>query len=358
MNLPIVTWAVIFDLHLGHRNTPTKVTLTSLQRDIRSVIKTICVLFFTGDVFDDLLSFPGRDTTQVILFVKWLLRICQTNNVTLRILEGTQSHDWQQSRLFETLAPKEADVKWVDKLCVEDIEPLGMKVLFIPDEWKSTHEQVYEDALKTLRHLKIDKVDLILMHGTFEHVVPNNIPIPSHSCHDYSTLCNYWTYAGHIHTGGIKDKIHSGVSYERLIHGEEHPKGMLVCGFDGETVTNTFIENVTAYPYISITLTDSDLSVIVSKVTKVVKDMTFGNVCIKAPEANVVHESLLTLRKINPLVRFTFNKTDKKVKEIQAPIEYNVQVVDRNNIEAILQQYLKHENHYSEGVMNQFKRYL
>ena len=57
-------------------------------------------------------------------------------NIILRILEGTPSHDWKQSKLFihlNDLTKAGTDVKYIDSLSIEYIDKFGINVLY-PDE--------------------------------------------------------------------------------------------------------------------------------------------------------------------------------------------------------------------------------
>ena len=352
----MISWAVVFDIHLGHRRTPIAVTVKSIKRDIAIMVKKVSIIFFTGDVFDDLLRLPTNDAITSLMLIQWILNICRSNNVSIRVLEGTQSHDWEQSKLFMTLAGVDDDVKWVNKLEMEYVEKIGMNVLFIPDEWRNSHIDILKDARKCLADNNVSKVDLIFMHGTFEHVVPNGVNIPCHSPLDYSQLVKHWVYSGHIHTGGVDGKVHSGVSYERLIHGEEHPKGYLMCEFNNDVVTNVFVENKTAYPYKTITITGT-LDVALNEISKLTRNMDFGHVLIKADKDHIVHVSKPIVRSINQLVRFTFNKTGKSKKE-ESTVEYAICAVNKGSIEDILSEHLRNTGTYSDEAMCVFRRYI
>ena len=220
-----VLFAVIGDLHLGHSRTPTLHTLVNLKVWIRGVLNKIKVLFFTGDVFDKLLTYPSHESIEITLFIKWILYKCSKHNVVLRVLEGTRSHDWRQSHMFETVKGS-TDVKWVSEVSIEYIPALDMNVLYVPDEanrWcKETLTQVHELLIEH----KLEQCDIAMMHGVFKYQL--SLLPDTHTQAEYEAIVKYTIYIGHIHTRVVSGKIEPPGSFERLAHNEEEDKGAIL----------------------------------------------------------------------------------------------------------------------------------
>jgi predicted MPP superfamily phosphohydrolase len=92
----------ISDVHLGHRKTPTYAIITELEHLVvnRFAMSQLDALFITGDLFDRLLNLPFTDVGVIHQFFIKLLTLAKQFNVKVRVLEGTPSHDWKQSRLL------------------------------------------------------------------------------------------------------------------------------------------------------------------------------------------------------------------------------------------------------------------
>ena len=99
-----------------------------------------------GDVFDTLLELNSDDVREIKYWVSSLLKFCAAHDITLRVLEGTPSHDWTQSSTFITTANilnlDNLDLKYIDKVEIEYIEKYNIHVLYIPDEINPTTEKL------------------------------------------------------------------------------------------------------------------------------------------------------------------------------------------------------------------------
>ena len=140
-----IKYLVTSDVHLGHENTPTTHIIQSFKTHILSdKHKDIDILFISGDLFDRLLDLNSKEVYFIIEFFNYLLSYCTVNNIRLRVLEGTPSHDWGQSQILVKLndiRTNKCDLKYHKVLDIEYIEELNHHILYIPDEWTNSHDE-------------------------------------------------------------------------------------------------------------------------------------------------------------------------------------------------------------------------
>lgn len=254
----------ISDLHLGHRRTPTAKIIENLNKALPNdyTFSEIDLLIITGDVFDTLLHLPNPEVFHIRLWINRLLRLCKKHDVVLRVLEGTPSHDWKQSRLFthiNELVEIGADVRFVETLSIETIERFGLTVLYCPDEWKPTCDDIWIDVVSLLKAHQLETVDIALIHGAFEHQLPAHITLNTHKIERYSRIVRFLVFIGHIHFHSINERIVCPGSFDRLAHGEENPKGFIKARlYKTGTYELVFVENKDAARYITIDATNTD----------------------------------------------------------------------------------------------------
>ena len=339
-------YLVISDVHLGHQRTDTNYIIKNLKDYLNDeMLKSIDVLFIAGDFFDRLLSLHNPDVYSIMSFIRVLFERLHTSNTALRVLKGTNSHDWNQCELFTTVynCIKEThtvDYVYVDHLSIEKYK--GYDVLYLPDEWKPTSELIYKDVKALLKSKKLSKVDLIIMHGMFSFQVPSALQSPLiHNEFNYLSICKYYIHPGHIHQHLEFDRILAQGSFDRLVHGEEQSKGGYLCEI-GEDVTPSykFIENVNAKKYITINVNNKTLDDIISRLGKLLTKLPSGSyVRLKS---GVDTDAVKYIKKLQ--IRFVdFNLSLKilnsKVKEKEEDISslYKPISITKDNISTLLQ---------------------
>lgn len=224
--------ASISDIHLGHPKTKTGEVLQGLYETFPDTHETgeLDMIFIVGDLFDRLLNLPDDRVVEIRLWINTFLRMCKKRNIMVRVLEGTPSHDWKQSRLFVTENEHSrigADLKYVEVLSIEYIEQYDLNILYIPDEWKHEPDDVWMDVKHALKERNLDQVDIVLMHGAFSHQLPPHVPSPTHDAERYLSITRYFVFVGHIHKHSRLERILAQGSHNRLAHGEEEDKGHL-----------------------------------------------------------------------------------------------------------------------------------
>lgn len=253
------------DVHLGHARTPTEYILRNLDLyiSVPSVLDKIDLVTIAGDFFDRCLSYADY---QVGLIESWITRFlmqCATANVIVRVLEGTPSHDWKQSAFFEQQAKSvgiPVDVKHVTELSIEHIDALDLDILYVPDKWRPTTVETWTEVQGLLSQHGLKKVDIALMHGAFEYQLPEIVTEPAHDSTLYLGIVNYLIFIGHVHRSFVRDRIVPSGSFDRLVQGEEEPKGFHLACIDTATGNYelTFKENKKAKIYKAVDLNQFD----------------------------------------------------------------------------------------------------
>lgn len=249
-------YIVTGDDHLGHLKTPTKHIIASFIKFILSEQnKDADVLFIEGDLFDRLLDLNSKEAQLIIAFFNYLLSYCYQNNILLRVLEGTPSHDWHQSQTLVQLneiRTHKCDLKYHKVLDIEYIERINKHVLYIPDEWTNSHDDMERQIKEKMNEHSITNVDIAICHGQFAYQFAGR---PYHGFHYkeeyFLQLVKGFIHVGHYHTHNPMDRILPAGSLERLSHGEEEAKGFIVIHDD----TWSFIENTDAWTYKTLNIT-------------------------------------------------------------------------------------------------------
>lgn len=256
--MDIIKYIVSSDIHLGHLNTPTPHIINSFKSKILTEQnKDIDILFIAGDLFDRLLDLNSKEVQQIILFFNYLLSYCTENEILLRVLEGTPSHDRQQSQILVKLndiRTHKCDLKYFDKLDIEYIAKFNQYVLYVPDEWTNDHATLEKEIQEKLNQHTINQVDIAILHGQFQYQFLGKKYTGFYFKEDYfHSLVKGFIHIGHYHTYSTLDRIIANGSLERLSHGEESPKGYV--RVNGKTAS--FIENDLAYTYKTINITSA-----------------------------------------------------------------------------------------------------
>lgn len=254
-------YATISDIHLGHANTPT-------THIVKNLIRFICtpenqkldVIFIAGDVFDRLLDLNTESVHGCLHFFNTIIRYCYNNEIKLRVLEGTPSHDWQQSKTLVKLndmKTNKCDLKYFTTLEIEHIQDLNLYVLYIPDEWVNDHKVLEKEiAAKLLEH-NIAHVDIAILHGQFQYQTLGK-PVKGFFFQEdyFLKLVKHYIHVGHYHTHSRFERIIAQGSFERLVHGEEGDKGYVRAKIESKGKREfEFVVNTNSYTYKTLRVT-------------------------------------------------------------------------------------------------------
>lgn len=341
---PKVRYLTISDIHLGHDHNPAARIVHNLKNYILPLLKEIDLLHLDGDLTDKLIDCEGETFYSILDFVLWLMEQCGQHKVRLRVLEGTPSHDRRQSRLFESLAStqssKGVDVKWINTLHVEFIPDLDLSILYVPDEFTSSTETTLKLVKELFKEQGIQQVDVAHMHGMFRYQM-EGIP-GKHDTHDedeYLQLVRHYLDIGHVHIYSTYKRILAQGSFDRVAHGEEGPKGGILCTIrDNGSDYYRFIENVGAKIFKTIEIREKNLEKAIASIERQIQKLPPDSyVRIKASKDNGILNVLPDLRKTYPLIRFSkLSKEDEdENRQAQAEAsetEYSVIDIQPHNV--------------------------
>lgn len=333
-----VKMAVISDVHLGHPKNEASYIVKNLRTAFPWNEETaqLDFIFIAGDLLDRLLQRPDEASVHIDLWALEFLGLCKAFGIRLRILEGTPSHDWKQSAIFETLndgAKIGCDLKYIRELSIVYEPDFDINILYVPDEWEPDPSDTYAQTLELMRAKGLEKIDFAIMHGQFEYQLPSFIKAPKHNSSDYLKIIKYLIFIGHVHVYSTYERIIAQGSFDRLSQGEEGPKGHVrATVFPNGDYLADFVENKNARKFITIeceglTLEES-LREVESQIANIPDNSFIRVSCLKGnPLLENIHE--LTLRW--PL--YYWSKIVRDIKEDEVEIEENeLSVIDFNPI--------------------------
>ena len=274
-------WANFSDVHLGHGKTPASFIVSNLMLALpdNETTAKLDIITLAGDVFDQDLGLWEDCSFDIQVFITYLLNLCKKHDIVLRVLEGTPSHDWKQSRLFVHInehANIGADVKYFDTLDIEHIDKFDIDVLYIPDEYRPTCEQTWAEVKNTLALRGLEQVDYVVMHGAFPHQMPEYVHnrLDLHNPENYLSITRKYIFVGHVHFHSQYKRILASGSFDRLKHGEEGAKGHLrltirTNGFDDIL----FVENKPAMKYITVNCEKLEAEQVIDRVHRAVNKL-------------------------------------------------------------------------------------
>lgn len=339
--------AVVSDIHLGHKRNPTRAIVKNLVEAFPDNAETAAldIIFLAGDVFDGLLTCPSDDAAEADIWIAHLLKLCKKHDILLRVLNGTNSHDFNQSERFITLnniAEVQADLFYAKDLCIEYIERFGINVLYVPDEWEGSTEKALEQVKELMRAKGLVQVDFAIMHGQFEFQLPPFIKAQKHSSEEYLKLVRELIFIGHVHTYSTNERIIAQGSFDRLSHGEEEPKGHVRAKIrpNGDYEIR-FIENKSAMTFQSIDCTDLDLEDTLKKIAREVGNRT-DNIFVRiiGDSDNPIFGSMNTLVQRYPFITWSKlikeKNEEEKILSDDTEVDFQPIVLNRDNLPGLL----------------------
>ena len=222
------------------------------------------ILTCSGDFFDTAINLNSRHAYVLLKIIKELQRFAIKHKFYIRMLRGTYSHDRDQLRIFNLVNKENIQlngtdlIKVYEKLDYEYIEPLNLKIAYIPDDLP--YDDDYEAFKNILNIHKIDKVNILLSHCYYDHNIPKEYEkyISKKMNTDIMQHVTNAVLNGHIHiTSVYRHNITIG-SFESSRHGEARKKGFYKLQYDVDVPGNkyTFIENTNTLVFETLTLED------------------------------------------------------------------------------------------------------
>ncbi len=264
--------AVIGDLHFGIAATDREVQELRMFLDF---IRThdLDIIQFNGDYYDHKLSLGEPAAIAGMKFFNDVLSIAAEKKIKIRMIEGTQSHDRFQPRIFDEFIPKdkdgkpEIDYRFFETVGTEEID--GLSVLYVPEEYPMNIDEYYAPY-------KSGKYDLMFVHGTWDFInfgksIDNNRndmhTAPVFKYDEWkSALEHGFCVSGHIHgRHGFKDKggtkiVYPG-SFTAWSFDQISERGFIYIDFDPETkrFEYEFVNNDASPKYANLEVADLGL---------------------------------------------------------------------------------------------------
>jgi len=340
------------DIHLGHALNHTDNIICNLRKFFikyrKDIIKTKLIII-SGDVFDKLLSSNGLEINLALEWLTELILFCKEQDIILRILEGTPGHDWKQVKLIFTILDKldiDVDFRYVEEIEIEYIEKLMTTVLYVPDEAKPTTAEIYQEVQFKLKELAIDKVDIAVMHGTFDYQLP--IPLPNvHIPKDYLDIVRGPIIIGHHHSRSNYKRIITPGSFDAMNHSDDNTKGGVYINY---TIKDSkfrfrFLDNKEALKFKTIDVRGKDLSYIYKQLERYNNhnDLNRFNLRLHADINEPIRQNMLELTKNYTNLNITFKSSDKNDVTTAINIEVIPKRVSRLDYNTILK-YIQEKN--------------
>ena len=343
INYSIHKIVTISDIHFGATDPVYMYNILQDQFITRISILDFDILAICGDLFDSKFMSNNPIISYAITFIDNLVKLCRLKNATLVLLEGTQSHDSGQLKLFyHYLNDPTIDIRIVEQMKFEIIK--NMRILCIPEKY-GISEDTYIQYL-----FNSGQYDLCFMHGTFkgsfkgsEIATLNSNKAPVFSINSFKN-CLGPILMGHYHIAGCYEQYaYYNGSALRYHFGEEQEKGFLI------TVYNQF----TRYHYTELIPIESKKYVTIS----------INDIMNNDPKSII--DYILKLKETNNIdyIRIQFNNINENIGLVKAYFRNNQNIVfqelDRKlkELEKIDKNILEQNQQYSYIIDNNIDDY-
>lgn len=343
--------AVASDIHFGHRRVPAAFIAENWFKYVTDELMASLDMFvLAGDVYDRLLALNNH---QVYDIDRWIYRfcvMCKQHDVTLFILEGTESHDREQSERFvlinEAIGKVGAKIRYIRDLTVWYEERFDMNFLFVPDEWHHDPKETLRQVHTLLETKHLTQVDFSFMHGNFGYQLPLVSNAPKHDEQSYLDITKHLIFIGHVHTRSQYERIHAQGSFDRLKHNEEEAKGFLVTTLyeNGQTEVE-FIENLTAKRFDTIDCLGLTVEETLTKARHHADQLPNDSYLrLYVDKTNPIVKNLNLLKAQYPLLTWSLKEDEgepeDQVFEIKRDLDYQPVYITPDNVLGLVQQRL------------------
>ena len=224
----------------------------------------IDLVVISGDLFHKEIKMSSSTMRLLAGCLTRTLNICERNNIPVRLLQGTLSHDRGQVETLGLFLSGYKCFKTITTCTVEELQE-GFKVLYIPEEYPKDMREFYKEYI----YEAPDKAyDFIFFHGTMDfqsfasQVYESEMPMesaPVFKSEDLIRVCKGPVTGGHIHVAcDYKEKVFYHGSFSRTSQGEPKSKGFMIYTYNPKngTFEHDFEENLDAPVYKSFSVDD------------------------------------------------------------------------------------------------------
>ncbi|AEH03486.1 SbcD-like subunit of palindrome specific endonuclease [Pseudomonas phage PhiPA3] len=299
------------DVHLGHRQTPTDKIIQNLDLVITDdLLKELDMVIITGDLFDRQLNNGDEVVHQINRWMTMFMFRCAAYNVMLRVVEGTPSHDREQSQFFveqKVNANIPVDLYYTKELSIEYNQRLDAHFLYVPDKWRPTTQETLAEVRGLMAERSLEQVDFAIMHGAFSYQLPSIVPEPTHDENVYLELVKHQILIGHVHNMTVHERIYAAGSFDRICHGDEIPKGMFdFTVYDNGSYTATFVENKRAKQFVTLDVHGFDTKQLALTVREKVSELPkYSAIRLRCDPNDVANGDIETFRREYPNIEWS-----------------------------------------------------
>lgn len=339
---------------MGHSKIPIKTMIANVSKMVLEKIDNLDFLFIAGDFWDKALNLPAIEVLDIFVFIRDLLLLCKEKDIRLRVLEGTPSHDREQSKYFkyvnDTLADKKADLRYYSTLTIDYEEDFDINILYVPDEWKGCTEKAWDDVQAALAERNLSQVDFSIMHGMFGYQMPKGLNLPVHKEERYLSITKRYVFIGHVHTFSTHEHIIAQGSTDRLQHGEEEDKGCVYVESTGDHSKDkiTRIINDGAVKFVTLDVSQMKSDDIMGYVQDYVVNELDGKFCFLRLliADNEIHRGIyISLKSFYPDINWDFKlPKKKKVVAEKKSLAIRIPVINKSTIHSLLEGKLREEH--------------
>jgi len=325
---------VLSDIHLGHPTNAAVDIIANLDKFMigyNKYIKHVNMIILAGDVYDRLLT-NGGSTNKAI--IRWLIKLalyCKKNNIKLRILEGTPSHDWKQCSTLDVVLKDlniDIDFKYIDSVYIEHLVDEDIDILYVPDEVNHKASTTLKEVKNLMNEKNLDTVHLAVMHGQFPFQLPNIKLESSHDENAYSELVSGYIVIGHIHKHNYSGKIIAQGSFDRLVHGEEEDKGGVIITLNKYGDSSwIFLKNKYAKIYNTYDYTNENAEVVKERLDEDLKGLRPGSMVrlLVAKNSGLIkHKKEISELYPNLTIKIETKNENDKYTDIAKPIKFEM----------------------------------
>lgn len=320
------------DIHLGHNKTITSHIITSMNITFcnEAMFEEIDLLVLGGDIFHSDLLLRQMEVDQIRTWMEDVIRKAAKHNVVVRVLEGTPSHDWGQSKMFTEInnyLGNICDLRHVCDVEIEYHERLKLSILYVPDEYRETCKETQGIVEQVMVDGGYEQIDVLAMHGYLGYQAMGEQYQPDvHDTTFYMNICRHVISIGHVHRFSRYKKAFAQGSVERLAHGEEEPKGVVLADLDMANPKKDkikFIENINSKRYDTVDISNDEDTFAHAKILQKANELPLGSyIRILSTRDCSILQNVAEYRRLFPNLNWSSKReTSKEEKEVQIKYE-------------------------------------
>lgn len=273
----------VSDIHFGLTRMDSQEMAENFQKTIFPYVEQSDGVFINGDFYDTVVSFDHHIFDPLYETVLKLYQLCEYHQITLRILQGTWEHDRNQLKRLNAFYQNnkfEFPFRIIEQIEIEELlfKNRSLKFIYAPDDLpvKSSDEiiTIMQDKMASVGW---SEVDYACLHGFFDFTFPKGISQDNRIIYreNQFPFVKRMIDVGHVHQHRVSGKVISNGSFDRLVFGDEDPKGFIFVEDFVDFYKAHFIENIDAAIFDTLFVnTERDSLIIGEKIRKHLESKT------------------------------------------------------------------------------------